>query len=115
MFDGAPGHRGRLDRVRLQRCGQAPPHTDETRGREHDERDKQKAEKKQPVRRPDRKIFAEENVEQCAERRSEQTAHAADDHHGEQLARGRYRGGVGRREAVVERKQDARKARQRGR
>ena len=80
---------------------------DEAGRREHDEADEQQAELEQPVRRPDRQEFAEQDEEQRAERRPEERAHAADHHHGQQLAGERDRDRLGRGEAVVEHRQRA--------
>ena len=107
LLDRARGHRGRLDHLGLERLGQAAPYADQSGRREHDEADEQQAEVQQPVRRPDRQVFLEQDVEQRAQRGTEQAAHAADDDHREQRARERDRRRIGRREAMMEREQHA--------
>jgi hypothetical protein len=115
MLDRATRHRGSLDATGTHWLGDPPPHADQAGRREHDKGDKQQAEKKQPVRRPDRQVFAKENVEQRPERRAQQASHAADDHHRQQLAGRRDRRLIGRGEAMVKCKQDTGKTGQRRR
>ena len=105
LLDRARIHRGRLDHFGLERLGQPAPDADQSGRRKHDEPDEQQTEEQQPVRSPDRQILAEQDEKQRAKRGTEQTAHAADDHHGEQLARERNRRRVGRRETMMEREQ----------
>jgi hypothetical protein len=74
-------------------------------GREHHEADEGQAKPEQPVVGVDREELAKQDVEQDAHRRPEETAHAADHHHGQHLTREGHRRRFGRRQAVVEHEQ----------
>ena len=106
-IDRAARHRCRFDDSRAQRRRQAPPYADEARRRKYDEPDEEQPEKEQPVGRPDRQVLAKQDVEERAQRGTEQAPHPADDHHREELAREGDRRRVGGREAVMEREQHA--------
>ncbi len=59
---------------------------DQAGRREHDEADEDEAEPQQPVLGVDPEKFAEQDEEQCPERRAEKAAHAADHNHRQQFA-----------------------------
>ncbi len=99
---GATGRHGRtLGRDAPERLHEARRDADQAVRREHDEGDEQQAEVQKPVGGVDRQELAEQDVEQRAQRRSEERAHPADHHHGEQLAREGDGDRVGRGEAVA--------------
>ena len=106
-FDDATGHRRRLDDVRPHGRRYLPPDTHEPRRREYDEADEQQAKEQQPVRGVDRQVFAEQGVEEHAQRGAEQASHAADDDHREKLAGERDGNGVCGCEPVMECEQRA--------
>ena len=111
-FDAPAGH-GRVGLRLLAEGGKkALGDAGQARRREHDEADEHQAEEQEPARREQREIFARQHEEQRAEGRAQEAAHAADDHHGEQLAGELDGHRVSRGEAVMEGRERAGKARQ---
>ncbi len=106
-FDPARRHRGVFGLLLAERRDQPLADADQTRRREHDESDKHQAEPEQPVLGVDAQKFAKQNKEQRAERRSQETAHAADHDHGQQIAGERDGDRIGRGHAVLIKQQYA--------
>ena len=106
-FDAARRHRGVFDHLLAERRHQPLGDADQAGRREHDEADEHEAEPEQPVLGVDAEEFAEQDEEQRAQRRPEETAHAADHDHRQQFAGERDRDRIGRGHAVLEQQQDA--------
>ena len=105
LVDLALAHGRLLLGRRAEAAADGGPDADEAAGREQHEAHEHDAEPEQPVAGPDRQQLAEEDVEQHAERRTQDVVHAADHHHRQQLARERHRGGLGRDEVGLETEQ----------
>ncbi len=111
-------HRSILDDRLAERPEQPLRDADEAGGGEYDEGHEQEAEPEQPVPisrdRPARsRDSPEDDEEERAEGRSEERAHPADHHHGEELAGEGDGDGLRRRHAVIEEQQGAGQSRDR--
>ena len=106
-FDAARRHRGVFDHLLAERRDQPFADADETRRRKHDEGDEHEAEPEQPVLGVDPQKFAEQDEEQRAQRRPQETAHSADHDHRQEIAGERDRDRIGRGHAVLEQQEDA--------
>jgi hypothetical protein len=100
-FDPARRHRRIFRRLLAPGRDQPLAYSDQTCRRKHDEGDKYKAEPEQPVFGVDAQKFPEQDKEQRAQRRAQETAHPPDHDHGQQIARERDRNRVGRSHAVL--------------
>ena len=103
----AASHSGLFHDFPAERRQKPLGNPDEAGRREHDEADEQNAEEEQPMRSPDRQEFPEQNIEQRAECGTQEAAHAAYDHHGDEFARERDSQRLGRGEAVIENRKQA--------
>ena len=110
VVDFSLAHRSGFFRRRPPAFCERRPDADEAARRIQHEGDEDQAEPQQPVRRPDRKQFAEQDEEQRADRRPQHAAHAADHDDREQLAGERHRDRFGGDEVVLESDQPAGKA-----
>ena len=109
-FDAARRHRGVFVGLLAERRDQPLADADQAGRRKHDEADEHQAEPEQPVLGIDAEEFAEQDEEQRAERGAQETAHAADHDHRQQIAGERDRDRIGRGHAVLIKQQDAGKS-----